>query len=132
MVSSYEVAVLIAIGGVIAATIFRTFLPLFIKIRAEQALAFREGRPFVMPRIENVWLYLAGINIVMVGFPLFATIDKFVEPIMGVTSPAIAFFVVFAAANLTLEGLFRLGDSGVPETKPEPVPAEQPAPAPSG
>ena len=117
MEASYGIAVAIAIGGVISATIFRTFLPLFIKIRAEHDLSQRENRPFVMPRIENIWLYLAGINILIVGFPMFATIDQFVDPVMNATSPVIAFFIVFAIANTSLEGLFRMGDSGVSEVK---------------
>ena len=105
-------ALALAIGGLIAATLFRTFLPLFIKIRAEFELAQRENRPAVIPKVEAIWLYMAGINIIVMGFPLFATIDSFTEPIMNVTSPFIAFFVVFAAANLSLEGLFRLADVG--------------------
>lgn len=123
MVGTYEVAVAIAIGGVIAATLFRTFLPLFTKIIAEQQLAEREGRDPVLPKIHAIWLYLAGINIIMVGFPMFATIDSFVEPIMGVTSPLIAFFVVFGIANTSQEGLFRLADAAIPpKTEPKPAP----------
>ena len=121
MVGTYETALAIAIGGLIAATLFRTFLPLFIKIRAEFELAQRENRAAVIPKIDNVWLYMAGINIIVMGFPLFATIDSFVEPIMNSTSVFIAFFVVFAAANLSLEGLFRMADVGVSANK---TPAE--------
>lgn len=120
MVGTYETALIIAIGGLIAATLFRTFLPLFIRIRAEFELSQRENRPAVIPKIENIWLYMAGINIIVMGFPLFATIDQFVEPIMNATSVFIAFFVVFAAANLSLEGLFRLADSGVTNATPKP------------
>lgn len=121
---TYEVAVGIAIGAVIAATLFRTFLPLFIKIRAETTLAQRENRAPVMPKIEPIWLYLAGINVIMFGFILFASIDTFVKPILDATSIFAGFFVVFGLANTSLEALFRLGDSGVPE-KPTPTPAPQ-------
>lgn len=119
MVGTYEIAVAIAIGAVISATIFRTFLPLFIKIRAEQELAQRENRDAVLPKIGHIWLYLAGINILIVGFPMFATIDTFVEPIMNTTSPVIAFFVVFALANTSQEALFRLGDVGITAVTPK-------------
>ena len=123
MVASYELALAIAIGGLIAATLFRTFLPLFIRIRAEFELAQRENRPAVIPRIETIWLYMAGINIIVMGFPLFATIDTFVEPILNSTSVFIAFFVVFALANTSLEGLFRLADVGIAANKtPTPTP----------
>jgi hypothetical protein len=60
----------------------------------------------------------------MVGFPMFATIDTFVEPIMNVTSPMIAFFIVFGLANTSQEALFRLGDVGISAVpKPAPTPA---------
>ena len=55
MVVPYETALAIAIGGVIAATLFRTFLPLFTKILAEIQLADRENRDPVPPRIHWMW-----------------------------------------------------------------------------
>lgn len=123
MAVTYEVAVGIAIGAIIAATLFRTFLPLFIKIRAENTLAQRENRPAVMPKIEPIWLYMAGINVIMFGFIVFASVDTFVQPILDATTPFVGFFVVFGLANTSLEALFRMADSGVPETpKPTPTP----------
>lgn len=118
---TYEVALAIAIGAVISATLFRTFLPLFIKIRAEHELAQRENRPAVIPKIEAVWLYMAGINVIMFGFILFATIDTFVQPVIDATTIFVGFFVVFGLANTSLEALFRLADSGVAaNTQPKP------------
>lgn len=131
MVVPYETALAIAIGGVIAATLFRTFLPLFTKILAEIQLADKENRDPVVPKIHWMWLAGAGINIIIVGFPLFATIDQFIEPIANVTSPVVAFFIVFGLANTSQEVIFRIMDSGISpkdttETKkavaPDPLP----------
>jgi hypothetical protein len=123
---TYEVAVGIAIGAVIAATIFRTFLPLFTKILAEIQLAQRENRDPVVPKIHWIWLAGAGINIMIVGFPMFATIDTFVKPIIDTTSILVAFFVVFGLANTSQEVIFRMMDSAV---GPKDTANPQPAPA---
>lgn len=113
MVVPYETAVAIAIGGVVAATIFRTFLPLFTKILAEIQLADRENRDPIVPRIHWMWLAGAGINIIIVGFPMFATIDTFVEPIVNATSVIVGFFIVFGLANTSQEVIFRMMDSAI-------------------
>jgi hypothetical protein len=113
MVIPYETALGIAIGGVIAATLFRTFLPLFTKILAEIQLADRENRDPIVPRIHWMWLAGAGINIIIVGFPMFATIDTFVEPIANATSVIVAFFIVFGLANTSQEVIFRMMDSAI-------------------
>lgn len=121
---TYETALAIALGALVAATLFRTFMPFFIKVRAEHELAQRENRPAVIPKMEPIWLYMAGINIILMGFPLFATIDTFVEPIIESTSIFAGFFVVFGLANTSLEGLFRLADVGVKSNTNPPNPEE--------
>lgn len=126
---TYEIALAIAIGAIIVGTLIRTFIPLFTKIRAEFELAQREGRKAVMPSIEPIWLYMAGINILIVGFPMFATIDMFVKPIIEATSIIAGFFVVVSLAMASQEVLFRMADSGVASL---PAPKPQPEPAPSG
>lgn len=119
----YNVAVGLAIGAIIAGTLFRTFIPYFTKVRAEFDLAQREGREAVMPKMSNIWLYMAGINVLVVGFPMFATIDNFVKPIMEATSLLAGFFIVVSLAMASQEVLFRLADSGLAvPTKTEPKP----------
>lgn len=119
----YNVAVGLAIGAIIAGTLFRTFIPYFTKVRAEFDLAQREGREAVMPKMSNIWLYMAGINVLVVGFPMFATIDNFVKPIMEATSLLAGFFIVVSLAMASQEVLFRLADSGLAiPTKAEPKP----------
>lgn len=116
---TYEVAVGLAIGAIIVGTLFRTFIPYFTKVRAEFDLAQREGREAVMPKMSNIWLYMAGINVLLIGFPMFATIDTFVKPIIEATSMIAGFFVVVSLAIASQEVLFRLADSGLqPPAKP--------------
>ena len=59
----------------------------------------------------------AGINIIIVGFPTLATVDNLVQPILTVTSPVIAFFIVWGLAQSALEVVFRMMDSGVDSNK---------------
>jgi len=118
MVIEYNVAVALTIGAIIGATLFRTYLPWFQAVIAEANLARREGRMAVRPPIDPIWSYLAGINFVLFGFGLLATMDAFVKPIMEATSPMVGFFVVWASVNLALEGMFRMADSALP-SKPE-------------
>jgi hypothetical protein len=110
---SYEIALAIAIGGIIAGVLFRTFIPYFIKVRAEFDLAQKENRDAVMPKMSSIWLYMAGINVVVVGFPMFATIDQFVKPIIEATSLIAGFFIVVSLAMASQEVLFRLADTGI-------------------
>lgn len=113
MVVDYNTAVGLAIGAIIVGTLFRTFIPYFTKVRAEVDLAEKEGREPVMPKISPIWLYMAGINVLLIGFPMFATIDTFVKPIIDATSIIAGFFVVVSMAIASQEVLFRLADSGV-------------------
>ncbi len=64
----------------------------------------------------------AGINIIIVGFPVFATIDTLVQPILNVTSPLVAFFIVWGLAQSALEVVFRMMDSGVESKDTRSVP----------
>lgn len=128
VIVDYNTAVGLAIGAIIVGTLFRTFIPYFTKVRAEFDLAQREGRDAVLPKMSPIWLYMAGINVLVVGFPMFATIDTFVKPIIESTSIMAGFFVVVSLAIASQEVLFRLADSGLQpapktiETKPEPEP----------
>lgn len=115
----YAYALVLAIGAITLGTIIRTFLPLFIKIRAEFDLAQKEGRDPVVPKISNIWLYMAGINIILLGFPLFATIDTYVKPILDATGIFAGFFTIVAVAMATNEGLNRLADSGISSLAPK-------------
>jgi len=130
MVADYNVALAIAIGALIGATVFRTFIPITTKIMAEIQLASAENRDPVLPKMHWIWLVGAGINIILVGFPLFATIDQFVVPIMEVTSPVIAFFIVWGLAMSALEVIFRIQDAGINKT--DTVQPKEPEPAPTG
>jgi len=115
--TSYETALVLAIGAVIGSTIFRTMIPITTKIMAEIQLATKENRTPVIPKMHWIWWLGAGINIIIVGFPLFATIDKLVQPILNVTSPLVAFFIVWGLAQSALEVVFRMMDSGVDSNK---------------
>jgi hypothetical protein len=115
--TSYETALVLAIGAVIGSTIFRTLIPITTKIMAEIQLATKENRTPVIPKMHWIWWLGAGINIIIVGFPLFATIDKLVQPILNVTSPLVAFFIVWGLAQSALEVVFRMMDSGVDSNK---------------
>ena len=117
---TYEVAVGLTIGAIIGATVFRTFLPWFIKIMAEIQLAARENRDPQVPRIHWIWLALAGINIVIVSFPLFAQMDTFVIKIIDTLSPIQAFAIVWGLVMIPLEVLFRMGDAGINNTDTQP------------
>jgi hypothetical protein len=114
---SYETALVLAIGAVIASTVFRTFLPYTTKLMAEIQLASKEGRDPVFPKMLWIWWVGAGINIIIVGFPILATIDQLVQPILKVTSPVVAFFIVWGLAQSALEVVFRMMDSGVDSSK---------------
>ncbi len=121
---SYETALVLAISAVIASTIFRTFLPYTTKLLAEIQLAEKESRDPVFPKMLWIWWVGAGINIIIVGFPVFATIDQLVQPILNVTSPVVGFFIVWGLAQSALEIVFRMMDSGVDsskDTRPVPV-----------
>lgn len=109
----YDQALGLAIGALILGTVLRTFIPLFVKIRAAVDKAQADGTDVVMPKISNVWLYMAGINLALVGFPLFATIDTYVTPILQATGIVAGFFTVVAIAMAANEGLIRLADSGL-------------------
>lgn len=67
-----------------------------------------------------IWWLGAGINVIIVGFPVFATIDQLVRPILNVTSPIVAFFIVWGLAQSAQEAIFRMMDSGIEgkDTKP--------------
>lgn len=119
--ASYETALVLAVGAVIGATIFRTLIPITTKIMAEIQLSTKEDRPPVIPKMHWIWWLGAGINIIFFGFPLFATIDKFVEPILNTTSPVFAFFVVWGLAQSAQEVIFRMMDSGVDGKDTRPV-----------
>ena len=123
VVVDYNVAVGLAIGAIIAGTLFRTFIPYFTKVRAEFDLAQRENREAKLPPMSPIWLYMAGINVLVIGFPMFATIDSFVKPIMEATSLLAGFFVVVALAMASQEVLFRLADSGLNPEPPKPQPS---------
>ena len=123
LMTSYEIALVLAIGAVIGSTIFRTLIPITTKIMAEIQLSTKENRTPVIPKMHWIWWLGAGINIIIVGFPVFATIDTLVEPILNVTSPLVAFFIVWGLAQSAQEAIFRMMDSGVDgkDTKPVPV-----------
>jgi|SRR6187431_2206378 hypothetical protein len=123
LMTSYEIALVLAIGAVIGATIFRTLIPITTKIMAEIQLSTKENRAPVIPKMHWIWWLGAGINIIFVGFPVFATIDQLVQPILNVTSPLVAFFIVWGLAQSAQEAIFRMMDSGVDgkDTKPVPV-----------
>ena len=76
LMTSYETALVLAIGAVIGATIFRTLIPITTKIMAEIQLASKENREPVIPKMHWVWWLGAGKNIIIVGFPMLATIDN--------------------------------------------------------
>jgi hypothetical protein len=114
---SYETALVLAISAVIGATIFRTLIPIATKIMAEIQLASKENRKPVIPKMHWIWWVGAGINIIIVGFPTLATVDNLVQPILTVTSPVIAFFIVWGLAQSALEVVFRMMDSGVDSNK---------------
>jgi hypothetical protein len=121
--TSYEVALVLAIGAVIGSTIFRTLIPIATKTMAEIQLASKENRDPKIPKMNSIWWLGAGINVIIVGFPVFATIDQLVQPILNVTSPLVAFFIVWGLAQSALEVVFRMMDSGVDgkDTRPVPV-----------
>lgn len=110
---SYETALVLAISAVIGATVFRTLIPIVTKIMAEIQLASKENRKPVIPKMHWIWWVGAGINIIIVGFPTLATVDNLVQPILTVTSPVIAFFIVWGLAQSALEVVFRMMDSGI-------------------
>lgn len=118
MVVDYNTAVAITIGAIVGATLFRTYLPWMQAVIAEANLARREGRPAVRPPIDPIWSYVAGINFVLFGFGLLATMDQFVMPILDATTPVIAFFSVWGLVNLALEAMFRMADSALPAKPP--------------
>jgi hypothetical protein len=64
-----------------------------------------------------IWWVDAGINIIIVGFPTLATVDNLVQPILKVTSPVIAFFIVWGLAQTELEVVFRMMESGINSDK---------------
>lgn len=113
----YETALLLAIGAVIGSTLFRTLIPIATKTMAEIQLASKENRSPVIPKMHWVWWLGAGINIIIVGFPVFGTIDQLVQPILNATSPVVAFFIVWGLAQSALEVVFRTMDSGVDSSK---------------
>jgi hypothetical protein len=117
LMTSYEIALVLAIGAVIGSTIFRTLIPITTKIMAEIQLASKENRNPVIPKMNSIWWLGAGINIIIVGFPMFASIDNLVQPILNVTSPVVAFFIVWGLAQSALEVVFRMMDSGVDSNK---------------
>lgn len=127
LMTSYEVALVLAIGAVIGSTIFRTLIPITTKIMAEIQLSTKENRAPVIPKMHWIWWLGAGINIVIVGFPVFATIDNLVQPILNVTSPLVAFFIVWGLAQSALEVVFRMMDSGVESKDTRVVPVVAPA-----
>ena len=127
LMTSYEVALVVAIGAVIGSTIFRTLIPITTKIMAEIQLSTKENRSPVIPKMHWIWWLGAGINIVIVGFPVFATIDNLVQPILNVTSPLVAFFIVWGLAQSALEVVFRMMDSGVESKDTRVVPVVAPA-----
>jgi len=128
-----EIAQGLVIGAIIGATLFRTFLPWMQKVIAEAQLAQRENRTAVVPRFDIIWGYVAGINVLTMGFILFASMDQFMKPVIDATSPVIGFFVAWAAVNLVLEGMFRMADSAIVKkdetsgdsTTPKPEPQPQ-------
>lgn len=120
--TSYEIALVLAIGAVIGSTIFRTLIPITTKIMAEIQLASKENRNPVIPKMNSIWWLGAGINIIIVGFPMFASIDNLVQPILNVTSPVVAFFIVWGLAQSALEVVFRMMDSGVDGKDTQPIP----------
>ena len=122
LMTSYEIALVLAIGAVIGSTIFRTLIPITTKIMAEIQLSTKENRPPVIPKMHWICWLGARINIIIVGFPVFATIDTLVEPILNVTSPLVAFFIVWGLAQSALEVVFRMMDSGVESKDTRPVP----------
>ena len=113
----YETALLLAIGAVIGSTLFRTLIPIATKTMAEIQLASKENRSPVIPKMHWVWWLGAGINIIIVGFPVFGTIDQLVQPILNATSPVVAFFIVWGLGQSALEVVFRTMDSGVDSSK---------------
>jgi hypothetical protein len=54
LMTSYETALVLAIGAVIGATIFRTLIPITTKIMAEIKLASKENRRPVIPKMHWV------------------------------------------------------------------------------
>ncbi len=53
--TSYEIALVLAIGAVIGSTIFRTLIPITTKIMAEIQLSTKENRPPVIPKMHWIW-----------------------------------------------------------------------------
>jgi hypothetical protein len=115
--TSNELALVLAIGAVVGSTIFRTLIPMATKIMAEIQLASKENRKPEIPNMHWIWWAGAGMNIIIVGFPTFATIDQLVQPILNVTSPVVAFFIAWGFAQSALEVVFRTMDSGVDSSK---------------